>query len=210
MSRIWSWFLILGVAWIWYGMFVLSYRGGQSGRGGRAGRRRLPVRRRRSAAGGKTGRDLALAVHLDGHPGRGRRDHDLRLVRHHIVCRVDPGRLVPDRVPDRASGQRPGRGPRCHGGGPSCCWGSASSSLGVWAIRSWGAVAADVRDPRGCVGHLHWDQRDLRRVLPGRRPLEAVDRECRSPGDRRRSGWPPRRGQRPGRWRPCPNTQEAP
>jgi hypothetical protein len=47
-------------------------------------------------------------------------------------------------------------------------------------------------------------------ALPGRRPLEAVDRECRSPGDRRRSGWPPRRGQRPSRWRPCPNTQEAP
>jgi uncharacterized membrane protein HdeD (DUF308 family) len=28
MSRIWSWFLILGIAWIWYGMFVLSYRVG--------------------------------------------------------------------------------------------------------------------------------------------------------------------------------------
>src|SRR5918994_7078667 len=27
-SRVWWWFLILGVAWIWYGMFVLSYRVG--------------------------------------------------------------------------------------------------------------------------------------------------------------------------------------
>ena len=27
-SGIWWWFLILGVAWIWYGMFVLSYRVG--------------------------------------------------------------------------------------------------------------------------------------------------------------------------------------
>jgi uncharacterized membrane protein HdeD (DUF308 family) len=26
MSRIWWWYLILGIAWIWYGMFVLSYR----------------------------------------------------------------------------------------------------------------------------------------------------------------------------------------
>ena len=34
-------------------------------------------------------------------------------------------------------------------------------------------------------------------ALPGRRQLEAVDRQCRSPGDRRRSGRPPRRGQRP-------------
>jgi uncharacterized membrane protein HdeD (DUF308 family) len=26
MSRIWWWYLILGIAWVWYGMFVLSYR----------------------------------------------------------------------------------------------------------------------------------------------------------------------------------------
>jgi uncharacterized membrane protein HdeD (DUF308 family) len=28
MSGIWWWYLILGIAWIWYGMFVLSYRVG--------------------------------------------------------------------------------------------------------------------------------------------------------------------------------------
>jgi uncharacterized membrane protein HdeD (DUF308 family) len=28
MSRIWWWYLILGIAWAWYGMFVLSYRAG--------------------------------------------------------------------------------------------------------------------------------------------------------------------------------------
>ena len=28
MSRIWWWYLILGIAWVWYGMFVLSYRVG--------------------------------------------------------------------------------------------------------------------------------------------------------------------------------------
>jgi len=28
MSRIWWWYLILGIAWIWYGTFVLSYRVG--------------------------------------------------------------------------------------------------------------------------------------------------------------------------------------
>lgn len=28
MSRIWRWYLILGIAWVWYGMFVLSYRVG--------------------------------------------------------------------------------------------------------------------------------------------------------------------------------------
>jgi uncharacterized membrane protein HdeD (DUF308 family) len=28
MSRIWWWYLILGIAWTWYGMFVLSYRVG--------------------------------------------------------------------------------------------------------------------------------------------------------------------------------------
>src|SRR4029453_17574435 len=27
-SGVWWWYLILGVAWIWYGMFVLSYRVG--------------------------------------------------------------------------------------------------------------------------------------------------------------------------------------
>ena len=29
MSGIWWWYLILGIAWIWYGMFVLSYRVGR-------------------------------------------------------------------------------------------------------------------------------------------------------------------------------------
>ena len=28
MSRIWWWFLLLGVLWTWFGMFVLSYRAG--------------------------------------------------------------------------------------------------------------------------------------------------------------------------------------
>jgi uncharacterized membrane protein HdeD (DUF308 family) len=28
MSRIWWWYLILGIAWAWYGMLVLSYRAG--------------------------------------------------------------------------------------------------------------------------------------------------------------------------------------
>ncbi len=28
MSRIWWWYLIAGIAWVWYGMFVLSYRVG--------------------------------------------------------------------------------------------------------------------------------------------------------------------------------------
>jgi uncharacterized membrane protein HdeD (DUF308 family) len=28
MSRTWWWYLILGIAWVWYGMFVLSYRVG--------------------------------------------------------------------------------------------------------------------------------------------------------------------------------------
>ena len=27
-SRVWWWYLILGIAWVWYGMFVLSYRVG--------------------------------------------------------------------------------------------------------------------------------------------------------------------------------------
>ena len=46
MSRTWWWYLIL-IAWVWYGMFVLSYRVGQSDRGGCAGGRGLPVRRPR-------------------------------------------------------------------------------------------------------------------------------------------------------------------
>ena len=32
MSRIWWSFLILGIAWIWYGMFVLPYRVGSLAR----------------------------------------------------------------------------------------------------------------------------------------------------------------------------------
>jgi uncharacterized membrane protein HdeD (DUF308 family) len=28
MSRVWWWYLIAGIAWVWYGMFVLSYRVG--------------------------------------------------------------------------------------------------------------------------------------------------------------------------------------
>ena len=69
--------------------------------------------------------------------------------------------------------------------GPKLPWwstqlllGDRRAFLGVWAVRSWGAVAADVRDPGGCVGHLHWDQRDLRRVLParGRQASGADDR----------------------------------
>ena len=69
--------------------------------------------------------------------------------------------------------------------GPKVPWwwtqlllGIAEVFLGVWAVRSWERSLLTFVTLVGVWGHLHWDQRDLRRVLParGRQASGADDR----------------------------------
>jgi hypothetical protein len=129
-SGIWWWFVLLGVLWTLFGLYVLSYRVGSL----------AAVAALVGVAflfGGLT--QLAVASRVQqwrwllssrGSWG-GRRDPHLRLAFHHLVCGVDPGGLVPGRLWDRAPGRR-AAGPKLSYWWTGLLLGAAELVLGVW------------------------------------------------------------------------------
>ena len=98
LSGYWGWFLVLGILWIGFGMYVLSYRvGSLAAVAALVGVAFL--------VGGITQLAVASRVQswrwlfiLAGILGVAAGIPHLRLAGHHPVCGVDPGGLVPDRL----------------------------------------------------------------------------------------------------------------
>src|SRR6266568_3920511 len=154
-SGIWWWFLILGVLWTWFGMYVLSYRVGSL----------AAVAALVGVAflfGGIT--QLALAVHRGRDPVGGRRDRHLCLARENAVYRGDLRGLVPDHLRRHARGRLAGRSQGAVVVDPAA---ARDRRGGSWSVGGpvLAAVAADAGDAGGGVGDLLRGERDLRRVL---------------------------------------------
>ena len=127
MSGVWWWFLLSGIVWTLFGMFVLSYRVGSVAAvavfvgvaflfGG------VTLLAFATSIPG-----LAVDVHRGGDLSGDRWDHDLRLAGYHVLRRVGLRRLVLIVFGVMHSSTR-SPAPSWGGGGRSCYSGSPSSS----------------------------------------------------------------------------------
>ena len=164
-STAWWWLVALGALWIWFGMFVLSYKVGSlvavatfvgvaflfGGITQLVVASRVPAMRWLSIVGGIL--------------GDRRRHRHLRLARHHPVRRVDPGGLVPDRLRHHPHRQRAGR-PQAAVVVDRAAARHLRAGAGGVGGPLLGALAGHAGDPGRSVGHLPRGERDLRRLHP--------------------------------------------